>query len=465
MRFAGSWPNLKPNSPLLRVGYAGPVQTPSEPIRRTACPLPDKNITSVLKETRVFPPSAEFVAKRRTSVAAERDRLAEWAEHDPDGFWAEQAEVARTGSSRGRKVLDWNEPHAKWFVGGKLNASYNCLDRHLAGPRRTRPRIIWEGEPGDTRTLTYQQLHREVCKFANVLKSLGIKKGDRVTIYMPMVPEAAIAMLACARIGATHSVIFGGFSADAVADRNNDAKAKLVITADGGWRRGKVVPLKANVDAALAKSPTVEKCIVFNRCNTAVEMKAGRDVWWHDLMAERERRLPRRAARQRAPALHPLHLRHDRQAEGRAAHHRRLPARHVADAQVGLRPQGRRHLLVYRRRRLGDRAQLHRLRPACNGTHGRHVRGRAEPPEGGPLLGDHREVQGHDLLHRADGDPRRSSSGATSTRRGTTCRACGCSARSASRSTPRRGCGTTTSSAAAAARSSIRGGRPRRARS
>ena len=144
---------------------------------------------------------------------------------------------------------------------------------------------MWEGEPGDSRTLTYQQLHREVCKFANALKSLGVAKGDRVTIYMPMIPEAAVAMLACARIGAMHSVIFGGFSADAVADRNNDAKSKLIITADGGWRRGKVVPLKANVDEALAKSPTVEKCIVFNRCNTAVDMKTGRDVWWHDLMA------------------------------------------------------------------------------------------------------------------------------------------------------------------------------------
>ena len=162
----------------------------------------------------------------------------------------------------------------------------NCLDRHLDGPRRNKAAIIWEGEPGDSRVLTYQTLHREVCKFANVLKGLGIQAGDRVTLYMPMVPELAIAMLACARIGATHSVIFGGFSADAVADRNNDAKAKLVITADGGWRRGKIVPLKHNVDQALAKSPTVEKCIVFNRCHLKVDMKAGRDLWWHELMAD-----------------------------------------------------------------------------------------------------------------------------------------------------------------------------------
>ena len=244
---------------------------------------PEKNITSVLKETRQFPPSAEFVAQANVS-AAERDRLAEWAARDPDGFWAEQAKSLHWFKPWD-KVLDWsNSPHAKWFVGGKINASDNCLDRHLA-TRGNKAALVWEGEPGDSRTLTYQQLHREVCKFANALKSLGVVQGDRVTIYMPMIPEAAIAMLACARIGAMHSVVFGGFSAEAVADRNNDAASKLVITADGSWRRGKVVPLKANVDAALEKSPTVEKCVVFNRCNNAVDMKAGRDVWWHDLMA------------------------------------------------------------------------------------------------------------------------------------------------------------------------------------
>lgn len=251
---------------------------------------PDKNITSVLKETRVFPPSEAFVAKANVN-AAERDRLAGWAKRDPDAFWAEQAKSLHW-FKQWTKVLDWsNEPHAKWFVGATINASYNCLDRHLA-TRGNKAAIIFEGEPGDTRTITYQQLHREVCRFANGLKSLGIQKGDRVTIYMPMVPEAAIAMLACARIGATHSVVFGGFSADAVADRNTDAKSKLVITADGGWRRGKVVPLKANVDAALEKSPTVEKCIVLNRCNTAVDMKAGRDVWWHDLVATASENCP-----------------------------------------------------------------------------------------------------------------------------------------------------------------------------
>jgi acetyl-CoA synthetase len=244
---------------------------------------PGQNITSVLKETRVFPPPPGFVAKAHLD-AAEAHRLRQWAADDPDAFWAEQAKTLHWFKTWDT-VLDWsNEPHAKWFVGGQLNVSHNCLDRHLTGPRKDKVAIRWEGEPGDTRTLTYQQLHREVCRFANALKSLGVKKGDRVTIYLPMVPEAAVAMLACARIGATHSVVFGGFSADAVADRNNDAQAKLVITADGGWRRGKIVPLKQNVDEALAKSPTVEACIVLNRCNQTVEMKPGRDHWWHDLI-------------------------------------------------------------------------------------------------------------------------------------------------------------------------------------
>ncbi len=243
------------------------------------------HITSVLKEKRSFPPSPEFAAAAHIKSMAEYERLWQRGKDDPQGLWAEQAESLQW-MRRWDKVLQWNEPHAQWFVGGRLNASANCLDRHVDGPRRNKAAIIWEGEPGDSRVLTYQMLHREVCKFANVLKKLGIQSGDRVTLYMPMVPELAIAMLACARIGATHSVVFGGFSPDAVADRNNDAKAKLLITADGGWRRGKVVPLKHNADQALAKSPTVEKCIVFNRCNQQVDMKAGRDLWWHELMAD-----------------------------------------------------------------------------------------------------------------------------------------------------------------------------------
>src|SRR5713101_2315782 len=193
---------------------------------------PSTNITSVLKETRSFAPSAEFAKQAHVKSLAEYEKLWQRAHDDPDGFWAEQAE-SLSWFKKWTKVLEWNEPFAKWFVGGTLNASYNCIDRHLDGPRKNKAAIIFEGEPGDARVLRYQDLHREVCQFANVLKKLGIKSGDIVTIYMPMIPELAIAMLACARIGAPHNVIFGGFSADAVADRNNDASARLVITADG----------------------------------------------------------------------------------------------------------------------------------------------------------------------------------------------------------------------------------------
>jgi acetyl-CoA synthetase len=222
---------------------------------------------------------------------SEYEKLWQRAKDNPEQFWAEQAQSLHW-FKKWDKVLEWNEPFAKWFLGGKLNVSYNCLDRHLSAGRANKAALIFEGEPGDTRVLRYQDLHREVCRFANALKKLGLKAGDRVAIYMPLIPEAVIAMLACARIGAPHSVVFGGFSADAVAERNNDAKARLVITADGGWRRGKIVPLKQNVDVALAKSPSVEKCIVFNRCNQTVEMKAGRDLWWHEIVQDADADCP-----------------------------------------------------------------------------------------------------------------------------------------------------------------------------
>jgi acetyl-CoA synthetase len=264
---------------------------------------PTTNITSVLKETRTFAPSADFVAQANVKGAAEYEKLCKRAADDPNGFWAEQAE-SLAWFKKWDKVLEWNAPFSKWFVGGKINACYNCVDRHLDGPRKNKAAIVWEGEPGDTRVLRYQDLYREVCKFANALKKIGIKPGDRVTIYMPMIPEAAIAMLACARIGATHSVIFGGFSDTAVADRNNDAKARLVITADGSWRRGKIVPLKANVDAALDKSPTVEKCIVFNRAKQQVNMKPGRDLWWHEIVANE----PAVCPPEQLDSEHPLYI-------------------------------------------------------------------------------------------------------------------------------------------------------------
>lgn len=244
----------------------------------------DPTITSVLKETRTFPPSPEFVAKARVQTLEGYERLAAWAREKPEEFWATQAERL-TWFEKWHTVLEWNPPHAKWYLGGKINASFNCLDRHVQGGRADKTAILWEGEPGDTRSLTYRELLNETAKFANALKRLGIVAGDRVTIYMPMVPEAVIAMLACARIGATHSVVFGGFSSEAVADRNNDAQSKLIITADGGYRRGKIIPLKENVDVALSKSPTVQHAIVLKRCGNDVNMQAGRDLWWHELMA------------------------------------------------------------------------------------------------------------------------------------------------------------------------------------
>ncbi|HEX9743883.1 MAG TPA: acetate--CoA ligase, partial [bacterium] len=202
---------------------------------------------------------------------------------DPEGFWDE---IARdfVWFEPYTKVLDWVEPHAKWFVGGKTNVCYNCLDRHLETWKKNRAAIIWEGEPGDKRTFTYQQLHHEVCKFANGLKSLGVEVGDRVTLYMPMIPELPIAMLACARIGAIHSVVFGGFSAEALKDRIQDQDAKIVITADHGWRRGKTVPLKKNTDDAIKDCPSIEKCIVVKRVGEPIDWNEKVDVWWDDLM-------------------------------------------------------------------------------------------------------------------------------------------------------------------------------------
>ncbi len=243
-------------------------------------------IDTVMQESRLFPPRAEFVAKSRIKSLDEYQALWDQAKADPAAFWGDLAREELHWFEPFTESLVWEEPNAQWFVGGKTNVSYNCLDRNIELGHGDRPAIIWEGEPGDSLTLTYSELHAQVCKFANCLTKLGVGEGDVVSIYMPMVPELTIAMLACARVGAVHSVIFAGFSAEAIADRNNDAKAKMQITADAGWRRGKALPLKQTVDEALAKSPTVEKCIVLDRVHEAVDMKAGRDFWWHELMAE-----------------------------------------------------------------------------------------------------------------------------------------------------------------------------------
>jgi acetyl-CoA synthetase len=242
-----------------------------------------KKIESHLTEDRVIKPTKEFSKRARISSLAQYKRIYKESIQSPSKFWSKEAKELHW-QKKWSKVLQWTPPFAKWFVGGKINASENCLDRHLTGPRKNKAAIIWEGEPGETRTITYAQLHREVCKFANVLKDQGIKKRDRVIIYMPMVPEAAVAMLACARIGAVHSVVFGGFSATSILDRVEDSGTSAIITADGGWRRGKVVPLKANVDEALKKSKLVKKVIVLERCKNEVKMKRGRDIWWHKAM-------------------------------------------------------------------------------------------------------------------------------------------------------------------------------------
>ncbi|HEY0982526.1 acetate--CoA ligase [Schlesneria sp.] len=247
--------------------------------------MSSENIQSVLQETRSFPPPAEFTKLANINSEAQYQQMCEQGKSDPSAFWGELANNLHW-FKKWDHVLQGTMPDTKWFTGGKINASYNCLDRHLTSWRKNKAAIIWEGEPGDTRVLTYQDLHREVCKFANVLKKLGITAGDRVTLYMPMIPELAIAMLACARIGATHSIIFGGFSSDAVADRNNDAQAKLIITADGSWRRGKELLLKQAVDASLEKSPSVERVVVVRRMGTPVHMVPDRDYWWHDLMSD-----------------------------------------------------------------------------------------------------------------------------------------------------------------------------------
>ena len=242
-----------------------------------------KTIEDLLIEGRTFPPGKKFSKNANVNNAAIYKKAAK----NPEKFWAGFAKEL-DWFEKWNKVSTWKAPHSKWFLGGKLNVSYNCIDRHIATSRKNKAAIIWEAESGESQTITYWELYREVNRFANVLKSLGVKKGDRVTIYLPMIPELAVAMLACARIGAPHSIVFGGFSAESLRDRINDSQARILITSDGGYRRGKVIPLKKNADEALKDAPTVEKVIVVKRVGSAVrsKMTKGRDLWWHDLMAK-----------------------------------------------------------------------------------------------------------------------------------------------------------------------------------
>ncbi|MGI8469339.1 MAG: acetate--CoA ligase [Pyrinomonadaceae bacterium] len=260
-------------------------------------------IESILNESRVFPPPPEFSAQAYIKSFAEYEEIYNAAAENPEAFWASAAENLHW-FKKWDTVLRWEEPHAEWFLGGKINAAYNCVDRHLETWRKNKAAIIWEGEPGETRTLTYQQLHAEVSKFANVLKKLDVKTGDRVALYMPLVPELAIAMLACARIGAPHTVIFGGFSADAIRDRVIDGGCKLIVTADGGYRRGKEIKLKEIVDRAVSETPDVENVVVFKRTGSEINFDEKRDHWWHDLMKDANANCPA----EELDSEHPLYI-------------------------------------------------------------------------------------------------------------------------------------------------------------
>jgi acetyl-CoA synthetase len=257
--------------------------------------MPDKavspsNIESMLRENRLFTPPKDFSRRARIKSAREYRRLYDESLQNPEKFWADAAEELHW-FQKWTKVRDWNLPQAQWFLNGQTNLSYNCLDRHLDSARKNKAALIWEGEPGQTRILTYQQLHYEVCRLANALVSLGVQEGDRVVIYMGMVPELSIAMLACARIGATHSVVFGGFSAESLRDRINDAKAVAVVTQDAAIRRGSEIPLKSYVDEALEHCPTVRNAVVYRRSGTEIQMRAGRDHWWHELVEKSSPRM------------------------------------------------------------------------------------------------------------------------------------------------------------------------------
>ncbi len=267
----------------------------------------DPNLDSVLRENRVFPPPAEFAAKAHVDSEAAYEELYARSVKDPEGFWAGIAKELHWFKPW-TKVLDWpndpQEPWAKWFVGGTTNLCYNCVDRHVKNGKKDKTAIVWEGEPGEIRRLTFGELLKEVSKFANALKKLGVKKGDRVAIYMGMTPELAIALLGCARIGAVHSVIFGGFAAHAIVDRVNDSDCVAVITQDGSFRRGGEVKLKATVDEALGQCPSVKNVVVYRRTGSPVEMKAGRDHWWHELVAKASEECPA----EELDSEHPLYI-------------------------------------------------------------------------------------------------------------------------------------------------------------
>ncbi len=352
-------------------------------------------IESVLNETRLFPPSPQFVQNANVSGMVAYQALCDEAQADYAGFWARLAREHVLWHKPFQHALDEsNAPFFKWFHDGELNVSYNCLDRHLKS-QPNKVAIIFEADDGSVTKVTYRQLYHRVCQFANGLKALGIKTGDRVILYLPMSIEAVVAMQACARIGATHSVVFGGFSAKSLQERIVDAGAVAVITADGQMRGGREIPLKPAVDEAFAMGgcDAVRNVVIYKRTGSEIPVHAPRDVWWDDVVRDQADVCEPDWVECRAPAVHPLHLRLHRQTQRRAARERRVHPACDAHNAVDLRLQADRRVLVYRGRGLGDGPHLHRLRAARGGRHRNRVRGRAHLPRCRPLLEDDRRPQ------------------------------------------------------------------------
>ena len=427
------------------------------------------DIDVLLTENRKFPPSEEF----RESARVSSPELYEEAARDPVAFWERMAGELQW-IRKWDKALDWKPPHAQWFVGGKLNVSANCLDRHLDGPRRDARAIIWEGEPGDERTLTYAELHAEVARMGSALRSLGVTKGDRVAIYLPMIPEAAIAMLACARIGAIHSVVFGGFSPESLRDRINDSECKALITADGSYRRGQVIQLKRNADIALEDTPSIEKVIVVQRWRVAegpkgddieAPMKEGRDLWYHDLVAE--------ASSECEPevmdAEDVLFILYTSGTTGKPKGivHTTGGYLTAVTATAKLVFDLRDDDVFWCTADIGWVTGHSYLvyGPLANGATCVMYEGAPDTPRKDRFW-DICERRGVTILYTAPTAIRAFMKwGDRASRSFTTSRASASSARLASRSTPKRGCGTASTSAATGVRSSTHGGRPRRAQS
>src|SRR5579862_4135572 len=339
-------------------------------------------------EERRYPPQEEF--------AKHANAKPDIYKQDFETFWEREGRERVTWFEPFTELYEWEPPYAKFFLGGKLNVCFNCVDRHVEAGKGSKVAYYWEGEPaGDTREITYADLQRDVVRFANALKKVGVQKGTPVAIYMGMVPELAVAMLACTRIGAPHTVVFGGFSADSLSGRMNDMKCEVLITQDEAWRRGTTVALKKTADEAMAAAPGVKKSVVLRRTGNDVAMQDGRDHWLHDLEDEA-------SDDPESCPCEPM----DGEAEGDHPHDRRLPRRRLDDALQHLRPEARRRrLLVRGRHRLDHRAQLHRLRPALQSGDLGDVRGHARLPRQGPVVGHRRALQGDDPLHGADRDP------------------------------------------------------------